>query len=105
MEPILVLTPGVAAAVAQIVPTKAALREHLWDRGRVPIEWLPPYKHAATRERMETLGIADPERGVPRCESPDDIAVIVAGGDAGVQSCGMSTTVLSHSATVAFDLP
>lgn len=104
MEPVVVLTPTMAALLARVVPSKKALRDHLWDHGRVPLAWLPPYKHQATLERLAALGIEEVERGVPRCERPDDIAVIVAGGDAGVQMCGMSTTVLSHSATRAFEL-
>jgi hypothetical protein len=106
-QPVLVLSPTIAGLVAQALrdtgrpPTKQALKEHLWERARFPLTWLPAYRRDATRRRMAELGIAlGPDELVPRCERPEDLIVLVAGGSAGVQSAGLSTTVLSRSVTV-----
>jgi hypothetical protein len=106
-QPVLVLSPTIAGLVAQGLveagrpPTKQALKEHLWEHARFPLAWLPAYRHEATRRRLAELGIGfGPDGLVPRCERPDDFIVLVAGGSAGVQSAGLSTTVLSRSTTV-----
>jgi hypothetical protein len=106
-QPVLVLSPTIAGLVARGLvelgrpPTKQALKEHLWEHARVPLAWLPRYRHDATRRRMAELGLAfGPGETVPRCERSEDWIVLVAGGPAGVQSAGLSTTVLSRSVTV-----
>ena len=111
-QPVLVLSPTIAGLVAQGLvdagrpPTKQALKEHIWEHGRFPLAWLPAYRHDATRVRMAELGLAfGPGETVPRCERPDDLIVVVAGGSAGVQSAGLSTTVLSRSVTVEIRPP
>jgi hypothetical protein len=98
-EQILLLTPPIAALLAVRFPDVAGLQEALFATVRVPLDWLPPYKREATVRRLAELGVDWSEQSVPLAESPDAFVVLVAGGDAGVQSMGMSTLTLSRSAT------
>jgi hypothetical protein len=94
------VSPPIAALLASSFPDVADLQQALFETVRVPLEWLPPYKRAATHERLDELGIAWDGRMVPLAEGPEAFAVLVAGGDAGVQSMGMSTLTLSRSVTL-----
>lgn len=98
-EQVLVLSPPIARAVATRFADLGDLQAALFDTVRVPLEWLPAYKRAATQERLESLGL--PRDGlVPLAESPACFVVLVAGGDAGVQSVALSTSPLCRSVTV-----
>ena len=99
-EQVLILSPPVAQLVAARFVEVAELQRALFDTVRIPLEWMAPYKRAATLARLEELGI-EQDRGIPLAESPDCFVVTVAGGPAGVQSIGCSTSVLSRSVSVA----
>jgi hypothetical protein len=98
-EQLLLVSPPIAGLLAQRFPDVRALQQALFETVRVPLEWVPPYKRAATVERLEELGTAWDGRLVPLAEDADAFVVLVAGGDAGVQSLGLSTLTLSRSAT------
>lgn len=100
-EQLLVVTPPIAQLLAHSFPAVADLQHALFDTVRIPMAWIPPYKHAATRDRLDELGIAVHGDLIPITESPDAFEVIVTGGDAGVQSMGMSTLTLSRSSAAA----
>jgi hypothetical protein len=100
-EQLLLLSPPVARVLASRFPDVAGLQRALFEAVRIPHDWVPPYKRSATLERLEELGIAWDGRTVPLAEGPDAFVVLVAGGDAGVQSMGMSTLTLSRSVTLA----
>jgi hypothetical protein len=68
---------------------------------RVPLGWVPPYKRDATLARCAELGLDTSDGCVPITESPAAFSPLVAGGEAGVQSFGISTLTLSRSTTVA----
>ena len=97
-EQLLVVTPPIARLLAVRFPDIADLRRALFETVRVPMEWVPPYKRVATRARLDELGIAWHGDLVPLAENPESFVVVVTGGDAGVQSMGMSTLTLSRSA-------
>jgi hypothetical protein len=99
-EQILLVSPPIAMLLAERFPNVADLQQALFETVRIPLDWVPPYKRSATHERIAELGIAWDGRMVPLAEGPEAFAVLVAGGDAGVQSMGMSTLTLSRSATM-----
>ena len=98
-EQILLLSPPVAALIATRFNDVADLQQALFETVRIPFEWIAPYKRAATLARLEELGI-DRDRGIPLAESPECFQVLVAGGGAGIQSIGCSTSVLSRSVSI-----
>jgi hypothetical protein len=102
-EQILLLTPPIARVLAARYSSVDDLCEALFASVRVPFAWLAPYKRSATRERLAELGIAWDGACVPVAEGSHAFEVLVAGGDAGVQSLGMSTLTLSRSVSVAVD--
>jgi hypothetical protein len=102
-EQLLVLSPPVAHILARRFPRVEDLQEALFAAVRIPIAWVPPYKREATRARLDELGIAWRDDLVPLAEDPGSFVVVVAGGDAGVQSIGLSTLTLSRSAVAVVD--
>jgi hypothetical protein len=98
-EQILLLSPPVAQLIAVRYGTVDALQQALFETVRIPLDWVAPYKRADTLARLDELGI-DPTGGVPLAESPECFVVLVAGGPAGVQSVGCSTSVLSRSVSL-----
>lgn len=96
-EQLLVVTPPIAHLLAATFASVADLQRALFETARIPMDWVPPYKRDATRARLDDLGIAWRDDLVPLAESPDAYVVVVSGGDAGVQSMGMSTLTLSRS--------
>jgi hypothetical protein len=98
-EQILVLSPPMAQLVAVRFADVADLQRALFDTVRIPFGWVDPYKRPATLARLEELGI-DRDRGIPLAESADCFTIVVAGGSAGIQSIGCSTSVLSRSVSV-----
>ncbi|MEO8692190.1 MAG: hypothetical protein ABI658_01660 [Acidimicrobiales bacterium] len=98
-EQVLLLSPPVAQLVATRFTDVAELQQALFETVRIPLEWIAPYKRAATLARLDELGI-DLDDGIPLAERPECYVVVVAGGPAGVQSIGCSTSVLSRSVSV-----
>src|SRR5439155_3459530 len=98
-EQVLVLSPPIAQLVAARFADVEDLQQALFETVRIPFEWVALYKRTATLARLEELGI-DRSRGVALAQSPDCFVVAVAGGPAGVQSVGCSTSVLSRSVSV-----
>ncbi|HEX7095989.1 MAG TPA: hypothetical protein VF183_08895, partial [Acidimicrobiales bacterium] len=99
-EQLLLVSPPIAAALAQRFFDVTELQRALFETVRVPFGWIPPYKRDATVARLDELGIEWDGTMVPVAEGPEAFEVLVAGGDAGVQSMGMSTLTLSRSVTV-----
>jgi hypothetical protein len=102
-EQLLLVTPPIAALLAERFAGVEDLQRALFETVRVPLAWVPPYKRSSSRERLTALGIAWDGEHVPLAEGAHAFEVLVAGGDAGVQSLGLSTLTLSRSATVAVD--
>jgi hypothetical protein len=100
-EQLLLLSPPIASILAARFASVDELRDALFATVRVPMDWLPPYKRSSTRERLTELGIDWDGVRVPLAEGADAFEILVAGGDAGVQSMGMSTLTLSRSASAS----
>jgi hypothetical protein len=100
-EQLLLASPGIAEALATRFPRVELLQQALHDTLRVPLGWVPPYKRDATLARCAELGLDTSDGCVPITESPAAFSPLVAGGEAGVQSFGISTLTLSRSTTVA----
>jgi hypothetical protein len=98
-EQVLVLSPPVAQLIATRFADVTELQQALFETVRIPLEWVAPYKRPATLARLEELGI-DLNRGIPLAERPECFVILVAGGPAGVQSVGCSTSVLSRSVSI-----
>ena len=98
-EQVLLLSPPVAQLVAARFRDVADLQRALFETVRIPLDWVAPYKRPATLARLEELHL-DRNGAVPLAESPDCFVVLVAGGPAGVQSIGCSTSVLSRSVSI-----
>ena len=98
-EQILVLSPPIAQLVAARFADVADLQQALFETVRIPFEWVDPYKRPATLARLEELGI-DRDGGIPLAQSAESFIIVVAGGSAGIQSIGCSTSVLSRSVSV-----
>ncbi len=87
---VLVMSPVIAEMVASIMPTKQELREHLFEEARVPLDFYPPYRRQPTRDVLDRLGVAVANDRVPIVLSPDYFVILVAGGEGGLQSAGLS---------------
>lgn len=87
----LVISPVIARMVAKLKPAKDALRHHIYEHARVPLAWYPPYRHEGSRRRAAKLGIDISDGTVPLLAKPEELYIFVAGGDGGLQSCGLST--------------
>lgn len=98
-DQLLVVSPPVARLLAVQFPTIAELQAALFETVRVPLSWLPEYKRAATAEHVRALGHDLDEGAIPLAEGAKCFQVVVAGGEAGVQSIGMSTSPLSRGVT------
>ena len=102
-ETVLAMSPVIAKMVAERLPTRRALQEHLFEHARVPLDHYPPYRREATLERLAELGIAVRDGRIPLCLEPEGFVVLVAGGLGGLQSVGMSCMLgTATSRRVAF---
>ncbi len=103
-ENILTMSPVIANLVAKLKPTKAELRQHLFEHARVPLDFYPPYRWEASRKRAADLGLRIENDRYPIVDRPESILVLCAGGKGGLQSCGQST-MLGLSVTMKINGP
>ena len=97
-EQVLIMSTVIAGYVSKLQPNKLGLKRYIWENALVPLSFYPPYRHQGTREHMAKLGLKMVNDSVPICESPDNIIILCAGGNGGLQSCGLST-MLGRSVT------
>ncbi|HZD24961.1 MAG TPA: hypothetical protein VE631_01775, partial [Alphaproteobacteria bacterium] len=80
-----VVAPATAAALAAEGWSKQDVRRHLWQHGRIPVaEWqsLWVYRNVIREDRWpDWVQEAVASGAIPAVERPDDIVVVVAGGD------------------------
>ncbi len=80
-----IVAPATAAKLAAEGWSKADVKRYLFERGRVPtaaLEGFWIYRNIAETARLpDWVTAAMPSGVVPVVESPDDITVVVAGGD------------------------
>lgn len=89
-ESVLVMSPVIAGMVAEMLPTKRALRDHLYEHARVPLRHYPQYRHEGTLARLAERGISITDERIPICLEREQFVVLVAGGLGGLQSVGLS---------------
>ena len=105
-ETVLVMSPVIAKMVAERLPTKRALREHLFEHARVPLDHYPPYRREETLAQLAERGITLRDERIPVCLEPDQFVVLVAGGLGGLQSVGLSCMLgLATTRRVEFPEP
>ncbi|PKB84270.1 MAG: hypothetical protein BZY88_00300 [SAR202 cluster bacterium Io17-Chloro-G9] len=78
---VLVICPEHAADMAGSGLTKADVREFIFQNARMPLGQLKGVAHYGNRNWPSWIDENDPDERVPIVASPDDIVVVVAGGD------------------------
>jgi len=76
-SPVVVLTPGHARIFAEAGWSKRAIREALFEGLRIPLASLPDERST----HHVIFNDWDRSRSIQMCESPDDIILLVAGGE------------------------
>lgn len=95
---VLVMSPVIARMVAEIKPEKQALKQHLFDHARIPLDWYPPCRYEDTRRYLAKHDLRVRDDLIPIAQNPEGFIILVAGGNGGLQSCGLST-ILGHAVT------
>lgn len=78
---VLVICPEHAADMAGSGLSKADIREFIFQNARMPLAQLKGVAHYGNRNWPPWIDESNPEERVPIVASPDDIVVVVAGGD------------------------
>ncbi len=104
-EPLIVLCPTHARQLARGGYSKNDFKQFLWENARVPLEHFPlgNLDNFSKRYRSLYCGEGGPA-AVPIADSPDDIAVVVMGGQ-GTHSLSVQTLLGSRSQTVPVPVP
>lgn len=82
-EPLILLPPEHAALLDRGGCDKAAVKRHIWERARLPLDRLSPDVAAHVVRQREQRGEDDPQGPVLIAERPEDVMVVVAGGTGG----------------------
>jgi len=99
-EPLIVLCPTHARLLAQDGYSKADFKRILWEQSRVPFGDIPTGNLQSYSERfLKFYGDFGPDTGLPIADTPEDIAVVVMGGQ-GTHSLSVQTLLGSRSQTV-----
>ena len=78
---VLVICPEHAADMAGSGLSKENIRDFIFQNARMPLGQLKDVAHYGNRNWPSWIDESDPEERVPIVASPDDIVVVVAGGD------------------------
>ncbi len=101
-EPVLLLCPDHAQLLAGAGYTKATLKQHLFERARVPAGWISEYIWA----RREQIGRSvDRTASVPMAEEWDKIILAVVGGPGGLHSTFVPSLGSSQAQTQRIGTP
>ncbi|MDO8670967.1 MAG: hypothetical protein Q7O66_05995 [Dehalococcoidia bacterium] len=90
-EPVIVMCPAHAQMCADLGMSKKDVKRILWERGRLPVEWFPEDVIGEKR----TVGLVI-DGMVPLVANPDDLILVVAGGDSGLHTTFVTTFATSH---------
>jgi hypothetical protein len=82
-EPLLLLPPEHAALLQRDGFDKAAVKRHIWEHARMPLDRLSSDVAAHIVRQREQLGITDTEGPVLIAERPEDVMIVVTGGTGG----------------------
>ena len=101
-EPMVVLSPVQARHVAAGGFDKPALRRYLWDHGKIELKGFAPTSQKAIREwKASCVRIEDGKTMLYPTRAPEDIGIVVAGGDSGPHSAILATFNGTHLVTRA----
>ena len=103
-QQVLVMSPVIADNVSNLMSTREELQKYLFENSLIELNRYPPNRHAGSLEKLVELGI-EPQNGkIPLCQRWEDMVIIVAGGQGGLQSCGVSC-MLGHLVTKKIENP
>lgn len=81
-ETLCAINPIWAEVIARDYPDMADVQAYIWDRCALPIDWFRP----EYRRPIEDLGRIRPDGRVHLVRSPEDVLVMVAGGEGGLHA-------------------
>lgn len=81
-ETLCVINPIWAEVIARDYPDMAEVQAYLWDKCALPIDWFRP----EYRDPIDKLGRIKPDGRVHLVPTPDDVLVMVAGGEGGLHA-------------------
>ena len=99
-EPLIIMCPSHAGLLARGGYSKPEVKRILWERARVPFGQIPTGNLQSYSEHfLKLYGDFGPDYGVPIADRPEDIALVVMGGQ-GTHSLSVQTLLGSKSQTV-----
>lgn len=102
-EPLIIICPTHARQVANGGYSKADVKRFLWERARVPFGHIPTGNLQSYSDRfLKFYGDFGPDYGVPIADRPEDIVIVVMGGQ-GTHSLSVQTLLGSRSQTVPIE--
>lgn len=81
-EAMVMINPVWAEVIGRQYPDIADVQRILWEHAALPIDWFRPEYRAS----LEKLGHHTPDDRIHLCPTPDDLHVIVAGGEGGLHA-------------------
>jgi len=99
-QPLLILGPHHARLMANGGFSKADVKRFIWERARVPFSNFPRGNLTSfSRRNTKFFTDVDDDYGVPICEKPEDIVIVVMGGE-GTHSLSVQTRLQCDNVTV-----
>jgi len=99
-QPLLILCPQHARLLANGGLSKAAVKQYIWEHGRLPFGSIPRGNLTNfSKKLLKQNADFDPDFRVPIAEKPDDIVIVVMGGT-GTHSLSVQTRLASENVTV-----
>jgi hypothetical protein len=81
-EALVLINPVWADVIGQAYPDIRDVQQRLWEQASLPIGWFRPEYRGA----LESLGHHTPDDRIHLCPKPEDILVVVAGGEGGLHA-------------------
>jgi len=99
-EPAVVISPVQAKQMADGGFDKPAIRRYLWEHGKFELKGFHPTSYKAIKEwKQRCLKVEDGKEWIYPTLHPDEIGIIVAGGDSGPHSAILATFNGTHLVT------
>jgi hypothetical protein len=99
-EPLIIMCPTHARLLSNGGYSKSDVQRFLWERARVPFGHIPTGNLQNYSDRfLKFYGDFGPDYGVPFADRPEDIVIVVMGGQ-GTHSLSVQTLLGSKSQTV-----
>jgi len=100
-QPVLILGPQHAQTFANGGYSKADVKQFLWERGRLRFGDIPKGNLVSfSRRNHKFFSDVDPDYGIPICEKPEDMCIVVMGGT-GTHSLSVQTQLACKVVTEA----